>query len=99
MMNRSDDQYYEEWRSEVVKKYKNKCAICKRKKCKKHAHHLDGWNIAPEMRYEVSNGICLCSKCHNDFHNIYGRGNNTYYQFEEYLINYRNTTMLKIEKK
>jgi predicted restriction endonuclease len=83
-MKRSDDYLYEIWRADVVKRYKNKCAICKKKKGVKHAHHLDAWNSSPLSRYDVYNGICLCSKCHNDFHDKYGKGNNTYYQFEEY---------------
>lgn len=98
-MTRSDDPMYEIWRSQVVKKYKNRCAICRRVRCKKHAHHLDGWNIAPESRFDISNGICLCSKCHKDYHDKYGRGNNTYYQFEEYLQIFHNTSLLNIEKK
>lgn len=94
-----DDPYYEIWRSAVIKKYGNKCAICKRKRCKKHAHHLDGWNIAHALRYEVANGICLCVKCHMDYHNKYGRGNNTYYEFAEYVHIYHNLSLLDIQKR
>jgi len=92
------DPLYKEWRAKVIKLYKNKCAICKKRKGAKHAHHLDAWNFAFESRYEVSNGICLCVKCHNDYHSKYGKGDNTYYQFEEYLNIYHNLSLLKIQK-
>lgn len=48
-------------------------------------HHLDGYNWCIEKRIDVSNGITLCEKCHNSFHNYYGRGNNTKQQFEEWI--------------
>lgn len=49
------------------------------------AHHLDGYNWYKEGRHDVTNGITLCHNCHNNFHAIYGRGNNTREQFEEWI--------------
>lgn len=63
--------------------YKNKHNYCSRK-CK-DAHHLDGYNWCIDKRTSVDNGITLCKKCHNEFHNIYGRGNNTENQFKEFI--------------
>lgn len=51
-----------------------------------NAHHLDGYNWCEEKRVDVDNGITLCKECHDKFHNIYGRGNNTKEQFEEFMI-------------
>lgn len=49
-----------------------------------HAHHLDSWNWAIDKRFEESNLVTLCYNCHNEFHSIFGRGNNTKTQYEEF---------------
>lgn len=36
-----------------------------------HAHHIKRWKDYAELRYEVSNGVTLCHKCHELAH---GRG-------------------------
>ena len=48
-------------------------------------HHLDGYNWCKEKRTDVTNGITLCDNCHNNFHSIYGHGNNTRQQYEDWL--------------
>ena len=48
-------------------------------------HHLDGWNWCIEKRYDVTNCVSLCGRCHYNFHMNYGRGNNTKQQFEEWI--------------
>lgn len=48
-------------------------------------HHLDGYDWCVEKRCEISNGVALCENCHKNFHLIYGRGNNTKEQFEEWI--------------
>lgn len=47
-------------------------------------HHLNGWDNFKEQRYDVQNGITLCETCHKNFHSIYGYGDNTKEQFEEW---------------
>jgi hypothetical protein len=51
------------------------------------AHHLDGYNWCIEKRTDVENGATLCIDCHKDFHSLYGYGNNTREQFDEWLLN------------
>lgn len=48
-------------------------------------HHLDGYEWCKEKRVDETNAITLCKNCHSNFHAIYGKGNNTRMQFEEWL--------------
>lgn len=75
-----------EWRLRVFKRDNYKCFICNSNK-EIQAHHLDGFNWCKEKRYDVTNGVCLCQKHHLNFHSIYGKGNNTKEQFEEFINN------------
>lgn len=76
---------YKEWRIKVWSRDKNKCRVCGIRKDPMVAHHLDGFNIFPEKRFDVDNGVTLCDRHHIAFHTNYGFGNNTKSQFEEYL--------------
>ena len=37
-----------------------------------HAHHKYSWHKYPEKRYDKTNGVVMCIKCHNRFHRKYG---------------------------
>lgn len=79
---------FKTWVKEVYKRDGYTCQCCGRYGVKLNAHHLDGYNWCIEKRTDVDNGITLCKNCHNNFHNIYGRGNNTKKQFEEFLLSF-----------
>lgn len=49
-----------------------------------HAHHLNSWVDNPEQRYDLSNGVCICNYCHEDFHSYYGAGFNIVKQYTQY---------------
>jgi len=82
---------YKEW---VKKVYKKDNWICKKCQIKKdsngklkkiHAHHIEGYAEDKELRVEVNNGVCLCIECHNCFHKIYTKKNNTKEQYNEFM--------------
>ena len=50
-------------------------------------HHLDSFNTHPEKGADIDNIVRIKSEIHNDFHNIYGRGNNTREQWNEFVEN------------
>ena len=70
------------WRKEVIKLHGSKCDLCDDGNV--NAHHLNGFNWDIENRFNPQNGIPLCEKHHTDFHNQYGRGDNTKDQYENY---------------
>ena len=51
------------WIRSVKERDGNKCMICGKTE-NIHAHHIKPWKTNPELRYELSNGISLCSSCH-----------------------------------
>lgn len=81
---RKDDDNYIKWAQEVKKRDRYTCVICNLREGELNSHHLNGWNIFIDERYLISNGVTLCANCHESFHNMYHRGNNTKEQFEEF---------------
>lgn len=51
----------------LVKERDKKCVNCKGL-FDLHAHHVKLYKTHPELRYDVNNGITLCSTCHREFH-------------------------------
>ena len=74
----------DEFRNKVYRRDEYTCMVCGQVGKALNAHHLDGWNWAKDKRFEVSNGVTLCEDCHNEFHRIYGKGNNTAEQFKSF---------------
>ncbi len=99
-MNRSDDPQAVAWSRAIFKRDGHRCVACgKRSRKWLNAHHLDGWNWFVAGRYELRNGVTLCSHrggCHDSFHKLYGKGNNTSNQFDEYLRVYHRKTLAEV---
>lgn len=74
------------WRNKVYKRDKYTCQICGVVGGKLNAHHLNGWDLHKDERFDVGNGVTLCRKDHKAFHKEYGYGNNTKEQFLQYLF-------------
>lgn len=76
---------HNEWKRSLLQIFRYKCNICS-DSTKLAAHHLNGYNWDIENRYNIENGVILCKYHHDKFHNLYGRGNNTSNQFDEFKI-------------
>lgn len=77
------------WRRYVFQRDNYTCQACGQWGGRLHPHHKDGFHWAVERRADLSNGVTLCVPCHTDFHNIYGRQNNTEAQFSEWIATKR----------
>jgi hypothetical protein len=75
---------YKDWRNMVFIRDGYKCQICGINSNNLKAHHLDGFSIAPEKRFDVANGVTLCNNHHIQFHKQYGFGGNSKEQFDEF---------------
>ena len=47
------------------------CQACMQRSNKLCAHHLVPWSTSKELRFDLSNGITLCVKCHREYHGKY----------------------------
>lgn len=82
---------YRQWRSAVFARDSYSCKKCGARNgngiaVELHAHHIKNWKDNKEARFDVGNGVTLCDTCHMDFHNRYGKRNNTQAQLESFLF-------------
>jgi len=73
------------WRDRIFARDNYTCAVCSEYGGRLNAHHLNSWDNFKDERFELTNGVTLCEKCHKGFHGNYGYGNNTREQFMEYV--------------
>jgi hypothetical protein len=65
---RNSDQY-KQWRKDVFERDHYTCQKCGDKKGGNLLpHHIKSFAEYPKLRYEVSNGITFCEKCHSTEH-------------------------------
>jgi hypothetical protein len=60
---------YTQWRKSIFERDDYTCQSCfirpgKGKKVVLNADHIVRWSLAPELRFELSNGQTLCRECH-----------------------------------
>ena len=85
IVGRKYTEYYN-WRKEVYERDKYTCQCCgDNKGGNLVAHHILNYSSNKELRTTLSNGITLCSACHDKFHKIYGNKNNNEKQLKEFL--------------
>jgi len=56
-----------EWCKAVKERDNYECQYCKSKE-KLHAHHIKKWKEHRELRFNLNNGLTLCSSCHAVLH-------------------------------
>lgn len=59
---------YINWRTLVFQRDNYTCQKCGKSNCYLNAHHIIPFSADKSLRFEVSNGISLCVKCHNKEH-------------------------------
>jgi len=65
---------YKEWRLSVFKRDVFTCSKCGDVAGGNlEGHHILSFSRFPEARFSVGNGDTLCSECHKEFHDLYGR--------------------------
>lgn len=57
--------------SKLIKEQSNFICECCGAKEKLEAHHLLSFKYYPFLRLDLKNGICLCKKCHKEYHSIH----------------------------
>lgn len=76
---------YKEWERGVKEKDKYTCRSCNRIGGKLVSHHLDGYHWCKKRRTDLDNGVTLCERCHENFHDEYGWRYNKESQYYEWL--------------
>ncbi len=76
---------YKLWRKAVLERDNFICQKCNQRGGILFSHHINNFADYPELRTSIENGIIFCKNCHQEFHKIYGKKNNTREQLKEFL--------------
>ena len=61
---------FKQWRRAVFVQDNFTCQSCgKKSKGNIEAHHIKSFALFPTLRYDITNGITLCKKCHKETEN------------------------------
>lgn len=61
------------WAGAVRKRDDFTCRHCGKHGGDLHAHHVQTWKDAPDLRFDVDNGLTLCIPCHYKVHSAKGK--------------------------
>lgn len=70
--HRNYDNRFKQWAKQIKRRDDYTCQVCSSKNTKLASHHIYGWAEYPLLRYEMSNGVCLCVGCHKRLHKQFG---------------------------
>ena len=73
------------WRKSVFERDGYKCTICNKWSRDLQAHHIENYRDNPDKRYDINNGITLCTHHHKSFHKKYGLRNTNLTQLKEFI--------------
>lgn len=73
------------WRNNIFQRDLYTCKKCGIVGSDLNAHHIKSWDSFVDGRFELNNGVTLCTECHRNFHSQYGYGNNDDIQFNKFL--------------
>lgn len=59
---------YKAWRKAVLRRDNFTCQHCFVRGGVLVAHHIKQWSQYPELRFDVNNGLTLCTTCHDKVH-------------------------------
>lgn len=59
---------YKDWRKRVFERDNFTCQRCLKRGGKLNAHHIEKFSKNIKKRFDVNNGITLCTKCHREVH-------------------------------
>ena len=62
---------YKLWSKTVKEQANFTCDCCGQIGGQLVSHHLNSYKHHPEQRLDIANGVCLCDKCHKEFHYKY----------------------------
>lgn len=72
---------------EVLKRDNYTCQVTGKRGKDLVVHHLYSYNKYPCLRIVMENGITISKEVHKEFHSIYGYGDNTLEQWNEFIEN------------
>ena len=67
-----NEEGYDKWRNDVKQKANYTCDCCGKRGGNLHSHHLYSYSKYKDLRINIDNGVCLCEKCHREFHKKFG---------------------------